>query len=159
MANQRATGQNEEQLGSGEAKAAKTGGAEFSDDNYAALAEFRYALRKFLAFSESAAKEVGLTSQQHQALLALKGFAQDGSLSVGDLAERLLVRHHSAVELVDRLEKLDLVQRSADPTDGRRALVRMTETGEARLRELSSIHIEELRSIGPALAAMLEPLG
>ena len=70
---------------SDEAKAAKA--VEFSDANYAALAEFRYALRKFLAFSESAAKEVGLTSQQHQALLALKGFAQGGSLSVGDLAE------------------------------------------------------------------------
>ena len=157
MANQRATGRDEGQHGGGEAGAPRTGSAAFSDANYAALAEFRYALRKFLAFSESAAKQVGLTSQQHQALLALKGFAQDGTLSVGDLAERLLIRHHSAVELVDRLAKLDLVERSADPADGRRALIRMTETGETRLRELSSIHVQELRSIGPALAAMLAP--
>ncbi|MDQ0392813.1 MarR family winged helix-turn-helix transcriptional regulator [Labrys monachus] len=149
---------NVRQEGSRKEEAAQAGGGEFSDANYAALAEFRYALRKFLAFSESAARNVGLTSQQHQALLALRGFAKDGALTVGDLAERLLVRHHSAVELVDRLEKLDLVQRSADPADGRRALVRLTETGEARLRELSSIHVEELRSIGPALAAMLAPL-
>ena len=67
-------------------------------------------------------------------------------------------RQRDVAQLVDRLEKLDLVQRSADPADGRRALIRLTETGEARLRELSSIHVEELRSIGPALAAMLAPL-
>jgi len=126
--------------------------------DYRALAEFRYALRKFLAFSEEAAKAVGLTAQQHQALLALKGFAPDGTLSIGDLADRLLIRHHSAVELVDRLAKLELVRRSADPADGRRALISLTSSGEARLRDLSDIHIEELRSVGPSLAAMLKPL-
>ncbi|RFB79886.1 MarR family winged helix-turn-helix transcriptional regulator [Methylovirgula sp. 4M-Z18] len=129
-----------------------------SDIDYRTLAEFRYALRKFLAFSEAAAKSVGLTAQQHQALLALRGFAKPGACSIGDLAERLMIRHHSTVELVDRLEKLWLVERHADAADGRKILVHITPAGEARLQELSAIHLEELRAVGPSLAAMLQTL-
>ncbi len=129
-----------------------------SDIDYQTLAEFRYALRKFLAFSEVAAKNFGLTAQQHQALLALRGFAKSGACSIGDLADRLFIRHHSAVELVDRLEKLRLVARQHDAADGRKILVHITEDGEARLRELSAIHLQELRAVGPSLAAMLQTL-
>jgi len=123
--------------------------------DYAALAEFRYAIRKFLAFSEDAAAEAGLTSQQHQALLTIKALSNGKGLPVGALAERLLVRQHSAVELVDRLARLGLVQRASDPSDGRRVLVTLTEEGEARLGALSEAHLAELRAIGPALAEIL----
>src|SRR5690606_27936368 len=105
--------------------------------DYAALAEFRYQLRKFLAFSETAAARVGLSSRQHQALLTIKGLARSGGIAVGMLADRLLIRQHSAVELVDRLERAGLAQRGPDPEDGRRVLVSLTPTGERRLRALS----------------------
>ena len=88
--------------------------------DYVGLAGFRYAVRRFLAFSNAAAADAGLTSQQHQALLAIKGFGGTDGLSVGDLAERLLIRNHTAVELVDRLMRAGLVERSHDPTDRRR---------------------------------------
>jgi DNA-binding MarR family transcriptional regulator len=126
--------------------------------DYAALAEFRYAIRRFLAFSEAAAAEAGLTSQQHQALLTIKGIAGDAGLSIGALAERLLVKQHTAVELVDRLERAGFVRRGADPADGRRVLVSLTAEGEQRLRTLSSAHLDELRSIGPALSGILAGL-
>ncbi|MFC7399117.1 MarR family winged helix-turn-helix transcriptional regulator [Chelatococcus sp. GCM10030263] len=126
--------------------------------DYAALAEFRYAIRRFLAFSERAAAEAGITSQQHQALLTIKGVAGEEGLAVGALAERLLVKQHTAVELVDRLERAGLVRRGADPADGRRVLVSLTKEGEQRLRALSSAHLDELKSIGPALSAILAGL-
>jgi DNA-binding MarR family transcriptional regulator len=126
--------------------------------DYAALAEFRYAIRRFLAFSEMAAAEAGLTSQQHQALLTIKGAAGEEGLAVGALAERLLVKQHTAVELVDRLERAGLVRRGADPADGRRVLVSLTDEGELRLKALSSAHLDELKSIGPALSAILAGL-
>ena len=75
--------------------------------DYFSLASFRYALRSYLAFSQQRAKEAGLTPQQHQALLAIKGFSAEKGLSVTDLATYMLLKHHSAVELVDRLEKAD----------------------------------------------------
>lgn len=123
--------------------------------DYVALADFRYALRKFLAFSEEAAAEIGLTSQQHQALLVIKARSTGNGLAVGMLAERLLVRQHSAVELVDRLSRLGLVARHPDPHDRRRVLVALTEEGEERLRILSRAHLAELRAIGPALGELL----
>ncbi len=124
----------------------------FRDADYAALAQFRYELRKFLAFSERAAREEGLTSQQHQALLAIKGFSLDHPLSVGDLAKYLLIQNHSAVELVDRMSKLGLLVRAADPADGRRILVRLSAEGERRLNRLSKAHLDELGAAGTALA-------
>jgi len=142
----------------GEAASRRSRRADRVEVDYAALAEFRYAIRRFLAFSKAAAAEAGLTSQQHQALLTIKGVAGDAGLSIGALAERLLVKQHTAVELVDRLERAELVRRGADPADGRRVLVSLTEEGEQRLRALSSAHLDELRSIGPALSAILAGL-
>ena len=129
--------------------------AAIAKTSYEALAEFRYALRKFLAFSEAAASEAGLTPQQHQALLSIKGAPGADWLSISQIAERLLVRHHTAVELVDRLVKLGLVVRKADPDDGRRIRVHVTKEGEEALRVLSVNHIEELKSIRPTLRKLL----
>jgi DNA-binding MarR family transcriptional regulator len=124
--------------------------------DYEALAQFRYQLRKFLSFSEAAAHKAGLTPQHHQALLAIKGFSGSEPVSVGDLAEFLLVRHHTAVELVDRMTKLGLLSRKVDGEDSRRVLVGLTRKGEARLQTLSKIHFEELRSASPALTRILQ---
>lgn len=124
--------------------------------NYEALAEFRYALRKFLAFSEEAASRVGLTPQQHQALLAVKGAPGTDWLSISQIADRLLVRHHTAVELIDRLVSLGLVIRKADPSDGRRMQVFLTEEGEQALDDLSASHIDELKNIRPTLRKLLK---
>jgi DNA-binding MarR family transcriptional regulator len=123
--------------------------------NYEALAEFRYELRKFLAFSENAALQAGLTPQQHQALLSIKGAPKADWLSIRQIAERLLVRHHTAVELVDRLANLGFVIRKADPDDGRRIQVHVTKEGEETLRALSVSHIQELKSIRPTLRKLL----
>jgi len=125
--------------------------------DYGALAEFRYQLRKFLAFSEAAARQSGLTPQQHQALLAIKGFSNSEPISVGDLARFLLVQHHTAVELMDRMTRLGLLSRMVDGNDGRRVLVKLTRKGEQKLRTLSKIHLEELRSASPALTRILKP--
>ena len=125
--------------------------------DYETLARFRYELRKFQAFSKSAAHRVGLTTQQHQALLAVRGFSNGGPISVGDLARYLLIRHHTAVELVDRMTKLKVLSRSVDGADGRRVLVRLTREGERRLQKLSRIHLQELLAIGPTLAKLLQP--
>jgi DNA-binding MarR family transcriptional regulator len=125
------------------------------DTAYAALAQFRLQVRTFLAFSETAAQRAGLTPQQHQALLAIKGFAGKDAASIGDVARFLLIRHHTAVELVDRISKLGLVKRVADPQDARRVLVELTTKGEQKLRALSRIHLQELRAASPALSRIL----
>jgi DNA-binding MarR family transcriptional regulator len=127
--------------------------------DYAALAAFRYALRRFLGFSAAAAREAGLSPAQHQALLAIKGFSAEGVLSVGRLAERLDVRPHSAVGLADRLARRGLLRRSADPGDGRRVLLRLTARGERVLRRLSAAHGDELRRLGPELRRLLRRVG
>jgi DNA-binding MarR family transcriptional regulator len=123
--------------------------------DYQALAQFRFQLRKFLSFSEAAAHQAGLTPQQHQALLAIKGFSGAKPVSVGDLAEFLLVRHHTAVELVDRITRLGLLRRIADHSDSRRMFLKLTKKGEQKLRALSKMHFEELQSISPELARIL----
>jgi DNA-binding MarR family transcriptional regulator len=130
-----------------------------SKADYEALAAFRHALRRFLDFSGEAAKEAGLTPQQHQALLAIKGFPGRDRVTVGELAEQLVQRHHSTVGLVDRLEAQGLVRRESDPADGRRALVGLTDRAEEALAGLSAIHRAELRRLGPSLATLLERLG
>jgi len=124
--------------------------------DYEALAEFRYALRKFLAFSENAASRAGLTPQQHQVLLSIKGAPETDWLSISQIAERLLLRHHTAVELVDRLVALGLVIRIADSEDGRRIQVHVTKDGEERLSALSASHIEEVKNIQPTLRKLLK---
>jgi DNA-binding MarR family transcriptional regulator len=123
--------------------------------DYTALAQFRYQLRRFLSFSEAAADRAGLTPRQHQALLAIKGFAGKEPVSVGDLARYLLVRHHTAVELVDRMAKLGLLGRTADDADNRRILLKLTAKGEQKLRTLSKVHFEELQSASPGLTRIL----
>ena len=123
--------------------------------DYKALAEFRYQLRKFLSFSETAAHKAGLTPQHHQALLAIKGFSSAAPVSIGDLADFLLVRHHTAVELVDRMAKLGLVARNADEDDSRRIVVKLTRKGEQKLQTLSKIHFEELHAASPVLTRLL----
>ena len=124
--------------------------------DYQALAQFRFQLRRFLSFSETAARDAGLTPQQHQALLAIKGFSSAEPLSVGELAEFLLVRHHTAVELVDRMTRLRLLQRIADEDDSRRILVKLTKKGEQTLRMLSKIHLQELQTASVALTKILQ---
>ena len=137
------------------ARSKPTGTATAPAVDYEALAQFRFQLRKFLSFSEAAARKAGLTPQQHQALLAIKGFSRTAPISVGDLADFLLVRHHTAVELVDRMTRLGLLGRIIDDGDSRRILVRLTRTGEQRLRTLSRIHFEELQSASPGLTRIL----
>jgi len=129
-----------------------------SKKDYETLASFRYALRCFLHFSEEAAGQAGLSSQQHQALLAIRGFPGRDSISIGELAERLQVRHHSAVGLVDRLVSSGLVEREPSPEDRRSVLIRLTELGEQTLETLSSTHREELRRSGPKLRALLQSI-
>ena len=125
---------------------------------YESLASFRYALRRFLRFSEDAAKAVGLTPQQHQALLAIKGFPGRDSVSVGELAERLQLKHHSAVGLVDRLTALDLVARTVSDSDRRQVDLSLTTNGESLLEKLSFTHRSQLESIGPDLIELLGDL-
>ncbi len=127
--------------------------------DYLLLSDFRYLIRRFLEFSRDAAQQTGLTARQHQALLAIKGFSGDDSPTVGDLAERLRVRHHSAVELVDRLVEAGLVSRTADHKDRRRVLLGLTDTAEQHLAGLSAIHLEELRRLRPALQQILDRAG
>jgi len=130
-----------------------------SQADYEALGAFRYALRQFLHFSETAAQAAGLTPQQHQALLAIKGFPGGAQVTIGELAERLQIRHHSAVGLVDRLAAQKLVVREAAQTDRRQVCVALTEHGEQLLESLSVAHREELRRIGPNLKELLAQLG
>jgi DNA-binding MarR family transcriptional regulator len=125
---------------------------------YETLASFRYALRRFLHFSETAAEAAGITPQRHQALLAIKGFPGRGRVTVGELAERLQLRHHSAVGLIDRLAAENLVARKSSLEDRRQVLIQLTKRGEKTLEKLSSLHHEQLRRIGPELSRLLERL-
>ncbi|HEX2363927.1 MAG TPA: helix-turn-helix domain-containing protein [Bradyrhizobium sp.] len=131
-------------------------GARGGPVDYETLARFRYGLRRFLAFSEAEANRSGLTAQQYQALMAIRGFSVRDPVSIGDLADYMLIRHHTAVELVDRMVKLKVISRSIDPSDGRRVLLQLTREGERRLRRLYSVHLQELRTLGPTLAKMLK---
>jgi len=127
--------------------------------DYEALASFRYALRRFLAFSKRAAESVGLRPQQHQALLAIEGYPGRPEITVGELAERLQIRHHSAVGLVDRLVSLDLVRRRQGEEDRRVVYVGLTSKGRSLLERLSVAHREELKTVAPAVSALLRQLG
>ena len=126
--------------------------------DYQALAEFRFALRRFLAFSAKAVKKARLTPQQHQALLALKGGSDSESMTIQELAWQLLLQHNSTVELVDRLEATGLVKRVRDLDDGRRARLVLTSKAQRLLRSLSTAHIQELKAARPAFLALLRKL-
>jgi DNA-binding MarR family transcriptional regulator len=122
-----------------------------SKADYEALAAFRSALRRFLRFSEQGARAAGLTPQQHQLLLAVKGRPGREWASISDLAEALQVRHHAAVGLVDRCERAGLARRTPDPDDRRQVRVTLTEKGEAILERLSHRNLSELKTLRQAL--------
>jgi DNA-binding MarR family transcriptional regulator len=126
------------------------------DADYRALADFRRALREFSAFSEAAARDGGLTPQQHQAILAIR--AETSPVSIGELAEALQIRPNSAQELVSRLVRAGLVERIADSADRRRIDLRLTAEAGELLESLSAVHLAELRSRRPLLQALLRRL-
>ena len=132
---------------------------ELSVADYQLLAEFRHVLARFLAFSATAATAAGLAPRQHQALLAIKGAPDGMPMTVGDLAERLVIRHHSAVELVDRMVSSGYLRRRTDPGDRRRAILVLTASAERVLAELSAAHRAELRRIAPLLSTLVTQLG
>lgn len=124
--------------------------------DYERLSEFRYLIRCFLEFSQDKAKLAGLAPQQHQALLAIKGFPGGQSVTIGELAERLRIRHHSAVELVNRLCAANMLSRDQDTADHRRVLIRLTRRSEKLLAGLSAVHLDELDRIEPMLRRLLK---
>lgn len=132
----------------GEMRGADEGMDEIPKEAYVALARFREEIRAFLHFSERSARKKGLTPQQHQALLMIKGTANGSFTTIGELARRLHLRHHSCVGLVDRMERAGLVRRAVDPADRRYVRVLITPLGESILRELTLEHLDELNRIG-----------
>jgi DNA-binding MarR family transcriptional regulator len=126
-----------------------------SKKDYESLSALRYALRRFLRFSEAAAESVGLTPQQHQALLTIKGFPGRERVTNGELAERLQIKHHSVVGLVNRLESQGLVVRQQGDSDRREVYVALTELGAELLERLTAAHREELRRVAPQLSNVL----
>ncbi len=125
-----------------------------TEADYAALADFRFSLRRFQAFSESRAAECGLTPQQHQAMLVIRAAPPETS-TIGHVAERLILKPHSATGLVDRL---GLVERRASPNDKRQALLALTDLAHDKLDRLSATHREEIRRLRPLLVDILEKL-
>ncbi len=125
---------------------------------YETLAAFRYALRQFVHFSEEAAQAAGITAQQYQTLLAIKGFPGRDNVTVSELAERLQLRHHSTVGLIDRLVAEKMLARAPSAEDRRRVFVHLTERGENVLGKLASAHEEQLKRIGPKLGLLLKRL-
>ena len=120
-------------------------------EDFEALARFRFAIRRYLRFSEEVVRGHDVTPQQYQLLLALKGFPGREWATIRELAERLQLRHHSVVELVSRAQGQDLVRRSADPDDGRAVRVTLTEAGDQLLARLATLHRDELRRMDSAL--------
>ena len=122
-----------------------------SASDFQNLLAFRTKLRRFLHWSQTQARAVGLTPAQHQLLVAIKGHPGPQDPTISDLAEYLLLRHHSVVELVDRAANAGIVARSRDAEDGRLTRVMLTPDGEARLRRLGPAHLDELRNLAPVL--------
>jgi DNA-binding MarR family transcriptional regulator len=128
---------------------------QLTSQDYENLLTFRTSLRRFLHWSQSKAHAAGLTPAQHQLLLAIKGHRGEAGPTVGDLAGYLLLRHHSAVELVDRAEGAGFVERADDAEDGRVTRVRLTPEGERRLSQLTPAHLDELRRLAPVLEQLV----
>ena len=137
-------------------KAARRQGLTTAD--FVRLAAFRYALRRFLRFSEAAARSAGLTGQHYQALLAIRGRPEAEPMTINDLAQQLLIKHNSAVGLVDRLASRSLVMRERIGGDRRKVHVRLTCGGERVLERLASVHRQELRRVGPVIQGFLKEL-
>jgi DNA-binding MarR family transcriptional regulator len=129
-----------------------------SSSDYRALAALRYEIRKFLAFSEQAARAAGIEPQQHQLLLAVRGLPEGARPTIGTIAERLCVKHHTAIALIDKLEASGLVARERSSEDRREVLLRLTRDGEAMLRTLSSQHQQQLQTVGPEMIGALRKI-
>lgn len=134
----------------------KSGGIGPAD--YRQLAAFRHALRRFLTFSEAAARNADITPQQHQALLAIKGAADSEAITVGYVADQLLLQPNSTAELVDRMVKCGLLSKTAGSQDHRRVIVALTPSAERILHKLSAVHLAELRQSAPVLEGLIELL-
>lgn len=119
------------------------------DDDYWRLLEFRTAIRKFLKYSKNQAVQLGLTPTQHQLLLAVRGHRGSSAPTIGEVAECLLIRHHSAVELVDRAEAAGLVRRRTDAHDQRVVRLGLTRSGAAKLERISAANMREIGRLGP----------
>jgi DNA-binding MarR family transcriptional regulator len=128
---------------------------DLSDADYRALAAFRHQLRRFVAFSERSARAIDIEPRQHQLLLALRGLPEGMEPTVQVIADRLVLKHHTVVELIDRLEAAGLIRRTRALEDRRRAVVALTTRGAELLRKLSASHLDELRSLAPALVGAL----
>jgi DNA-binding MarR family transcriptional regulator len=132
-----------------------SGDNDLSPDQYRDLAEFRRQIRQFLHFSEATAKEHGIEPQQHQLLLAVQGLPEGAKPTIREIAARLFIQHHSAVELVNRLEVTGAIARSPGTEDKREVRVLLTPVGRSILRRLVLAHREELERSGPELARAL----
>lgn len=139
-------------------KRRRAAAARMTDVDYQRLAGFRFMLRQFLEFSALAARARGLTPPQHQALLVIRALAVSGKATIADVAHWLMSRHHSTVELADRLSELGLVRRRVDAADRRRVTLVLTPKAARILDRLSATHLEELRRVGDALQGMLKML-
>jgi DNA-binding MarR family transcriptional regulator len=126
--------------------------------NFKSMAELRYQIRRFLRFSENAARQAGIEPQQHQLLLAVRGLPDGLKPTVGVLAERMQLQHHSTVELIDRLVDRGFLCRLRGTDDRRQVLVKLTHDGEEFLEKLSLHHLEELQSVGPTFVKVLQSL-
>jgi DNA-binding MarR family transcriptional regulator len=127
-------------------------------EQYRELAEFRRQIRRFLHFSETTAKEHGVEPQQHQLLLAVHGLPEDVKPTIREIASSLFIQHHSAVELVNRLERTGAIARHPGTDDKREVLIRLTPAGRAILRKLAMAHRTELERTGPELATALKTI-
>ncbi|HEX3432258.1 MAG TPA: MarR family transcriptional regulator [Rhizomicrobium sp.] len=127
-----------------------------STEDYRLLSDFRHVIRQFFVFSENAARAAGITAQQHRALLAIKAY--EGRPTVGDLANQLVIKHHSAVGLADRLVGAGLISRKPDPADRRRVTLQVTAPGERMLLAISGANRDELRRLAPLLKTLVARL-
>jgi DNA-binding MarR family transcriptional regulator len=130
----------------------RSSNGELTKQDFEALARFRFGIRRYLRFSEETVRSHGLTPQHYQLLLALKGFPGRDWATVRELAERLQLRHHSVVELVNRAQGQGLVERVPHPDDARAVRVQLTDDGEQILARLSALHRDELRRMDTTLA-------
>jgi DNA-binding MarR family transcriptional regulator len=126
--------------------------------DFKAMAELRYQIRRFLRFSENAAREAGIEPQQHQLLLAVRGLPSGLKPTIGVLAERMQLQHHSTVELIDRLVDRGFLSRLRATDDRRQVFVKLTHDGEEFLKTLSLHHLQELQSVGPKFVKILQSL-
>ena len=129
-----------------------------SSSDYRALGAFRYEIRKFLAFSEHAARDAGIQPQQHQLLLAVRGLPEGARPTIRTIAERLCVKHHTAVALIDALEGQGFLKRDRSSQDRREVLLVLTIKGDALLQRLSALHRQQLRNVGPMMVGALKAI-